>query len=318
VLPFVHEAPKKALPALKEAVTVLIPTVDRYSYLRVVLNQLRGQTCPAGEIIVVDQTPGERRESTLAEDFSDLPLRLLTVDPPGQCRSRNAGLQTSTGKYILFLDDDDEIPPTLIQQHLETLRNWECDASCGVADEVGAGPLPAEFRYARVSDVFPTNNTMVRRSSLVKSGLFDLAYDRGQRADGDLGMRLHLSGALMMLNPEIRVLHHHAPRGGLRTHNARVVTFASSRLRLTHRQLGSATEFYLARRYFNEREARELMWQSLLGTYSIRGGIVRKALKVLCSSFLLPHSIWVLLRNRRTASRMLKTYPQIPHLERGD
>ena len=80
--------------------------------------------------------------------------------------------------------------------------------------------LPDAFTLRRASDVFPTNNTMLRKSALRLSGLFDLAYEHGPRADGDLGMRLYLSGARMLLDPEIRVLHHHAPSGGLRTHKA--------------------------------------------------------------------------------------------------
>ena len=43
---------------------------------------------------------------------------------------------------------------------------------------------------------------MIRKSLLQDSGLFDLAYDRGQRADHDLGMRLYLNGAFMVRTPQ--------------------------------------------------------------------------------------------------------------------
>src|SRR6185295_13694100 len=134
------------------------------------------------------------------------------------------------------------------------------DVSCGVADEDGAGPLPAAFRLTRTSDVFPTNNSMIRKSALAGSGLFDLAYDRGARADADLGMRLYLAGHLMVLNSDIHVLHRHAPSGGLRTHGARVITYASSRKRIWHRHVPATTEIYLARRYFSAAQVREMFW----------------------------------------------------------
>ena len=114
-------------------------------------------------------------------------------------------------------------------------------------------------------DVFPTNNTLARREALERSGLFDLAYDHGARADGDLGMRVYLSGSVMMLEPAISVLHHHAPRGGLRAHGARVVTYASSRRRITHRHLPEVTEIYRSLRYFSERQVRETIVQSAVG-----------------------------------------------------
>ena len=112
--------------------------------------------------------------------------------------------------------------------------------SSGVADEVGAGALPADFRLLRASDVFPTNNTMIRRDILGRSGLFDLAYNHRPRADGDLGIRNYLAGAFMILNPAISVLHHHAASGGLRKHKARTVTNAMSRKSIFQRVLTNA------------------------------------------------------------------------------
>jgi hypothetical protein len=181
---------------------------------------------------VLDQTAADRRAPSWPGSFPDLPLRYFALDRAGQCSSRNLGIRHARGDAILFLDDDDEVPPDLIERHLASMARFGCDVSSGVADEVGGGPLPESFRLVRSSDVFPTNNSLARIARSRGSGLFDLAYERGARADGDLGMRLYLSGAFMVLNPEISVLHHHAPSGGLRTHRARVVTRASSRARL--------------------------------------------------------------------------------------
>ena len=304
-------APVPARDSERGTVTVLIPTVDRYPYLEKLLDQLRRQTVPPLEIVIVDQTPADRRKPDLASRFSDLPIRLKHLDRAGQCSSRNAGIESSRGEFLIFLDDDDEVPPDLIERHLAALERFRNDVSCGVADEDGAGPLPEAFRRIRTSDVFPTNNSLIRMSALGGSGMFDLAYDRGARADADLGMRLYLSGQLMVLNPEIRVLHRHAPSGGLRTHGARVITYASSRQRLTHRHLLSPTEMYLGSRYFTPRQVREGAWLSILGTFSARGSRGRRAAKAAVSLLLLPHSVWTLRRRRKTTAAMLAQYPQI-------
>ncbi len=298
-------------------VTVLIPTVDRYPYLLTLLEQLGKQTLPPHEVIVVDQTGREERITDLESRFPGLPLRVITMDKAGQCSSRNAGLQAATGDYILFLDDDDEIPPELIERHFENLRRFRCEVSSGVADEVGAGPLPEAFTFVRTSDVFPTNNTLVDREVLARSGLFDLAFDHGPRADHDLGMRTYLSGAFMVLDPGISVLHHHAPQGGLRRHGARVITYASSRSRLTHRALPAVTEMYLGRRYFMPRQVRETFWMAVLGTFSLRGGRLRRILKVFLSTLLLPHTFKTLRARARASERMLSEFPRIPSLPRA-
>jgi glycosyltransferase involved in cell wall biosynthesis len=262
----------------------------------------------------VDQTPRNNRDTHLESDFNNLPLKIIYLDQAGQCSARNAGLSRVEGEFILFLDDDDEVSPDLIEAHLRNLKRFHADVSSGVAAEVGAEGLPENFTYIRASDVFPTNNTLIHRRVLESAGLFDMAYDKGARADGDIGMRIYLHGAYMILNPEISVLHHHAPAGGLRVHKARVVTYASSRQSLIQRHLPSKTEIYLAKRYFTPRQVREHLWMGALGTFSVRGPWWRRGLKILISFLLLPHTWWQIKAREREADQMLQVYPQIPVL----
>ncbi len=196
-------------------------------------------------------------------------------------------------------------------QHLERSGGA---VSSGVANEPSAGALPAAFRIARPADVFPTNNTLARREALEQSGLFDIAYDHGARADGDLGMRVYLSGSVMMLEPAISVLHHHAPRGGLRAHGARVITYASSRRRITHRHLPEVTEIYRSLRYFSAAQVREALVQSAVATLSAHGGIARRALKLVYGALMMPNTIWRLRARLASARAMLTKFPQIPTL----
>ncbi len=295
-------------------VSVLIPTLQRYPYLKTVLQQLKTQTVPPYEVIVVDQTPKEERSTAFYQEFQDLPLRLFFLDEPGQCLSRNFGLLHARGEYVLFLDDDDEIPQDLVEKHLRTLLALKCDASCGIAHEIGAGQLHESFLRLRVSDVFPTNNTCLCVSSLSCTGLFDNAYNKGQNEDHDLGMRLYLSGAFMVLNPEIQVLHHHAPRGGLRAHGARVVTYALSRRSIWVRKLPSVSEIYLVKRYFRLHQVQEFLWMSFLGSFSVHGGWLQKIAKMIAGLLLLPVTVLEFRRRIRSANRLLAQFPQIPEL----
>lgn len=315
--PFTHELPAATDINMSARISVLIPTLDRQDYLRKLLEQLRCQTVRPYEIIVVDQTPTEQRDPRLSSDFADLPLRMFYLDHPGQCSSRNFGLQRVEGDYVFFADDDEEIEPNLFEIHLRNLHLARDEVSSGVIHEVGAGPLPKNFTFTRVSDVFPMGNTLINREVLRRSGLLDLAYERGQRADGDLGMRVYLSGALMVLNPAASVLHHHAARGGLRAHKARVVTYASSRQQLTVRHLPSVTEIYLARRYYTARQVREMLWLRAAGTFAIRDRKHRKILKAVISLLSLPDTLRQIGQRCGQVRSMLESFPQIGTLEGG-
>ncbi len=70
--PYIRPSAQRLAP--RPAVTVLIPTLDRYEYLRTILSQLRAQTVRPLEVIVVDQTPAARRAPPLEREFPDLPI----------------------------------------------------------------------------------------------------------------------------------------------------------------------------------------------------------------------------------------------------
>ena len=110
------------------------------------------------------------------------------------------------------------------------------------------------------------------------------------------------------------MLHRHAPSGGLRTHGARVITYASSRKRLSHRHLPSPTEMYLGDAIL-ARQVREAHWHSALGTFSARGGPLRRAAKAVIALLLLPQSLWAVRQRGKVADAMLREYPRIPPYE---
>lgn len=295
---------RQAILPANPRVTILIPTVDRYPYLIKMLDQLRLQTIKPMEVLVIDQThQAGRKEITV----NDLPLRVLTMNEAGQCRSRNHGLQHARGEYILFLDDDDEVYPELTEDHLRNLSFFDADVSCGLCREPGQLETPKHFRMIRVADIFSTNNGMVKRSVLEQSGLFDMVYDKGQKADGDLGARMHRSGALMMMNPAIEVLHHRAPSGGLRNHNVRKITYASSRSTITHFRLPHITELYFNLKNLNPLQQREYLWHCMVGTFSMRGNMFKSAVKAVWAFLILPKNLLELNRRLRTARQIYAT-----------
>jgi hypothetical protein len=120
-------------------VTAIVPTVDRYPYLRKVLSQLVAQTVRPAETIVVDQTPAGRREPLAAGEFPGIGLRVVHLDEAGQCTSRNSALEMACSEYVLLLDDDVEVPPELVERHLAAIEELNADVSCGVCHERGAG-----------------------------------------------------------------------------------------------------------------------------------------------------------------------------------
>lgn len=304
-----RESPRR-LPEAR--VSVLIPTLGRYSYLRTLLGQLSTQTFEPWEVVIVDQSPKSSRDLTLESNFKNLPLTVIHLDQAGQCSSRNKGLEYVTGTHVLLLDDDIEVPSTYIADHLYNLHRFDADGSCGIVHEAGAAEQIEVGGALRISDVFPAGNTLLRRNAFERAGLFDLAFDHGQRADIDLGMRIYLSGALIILDPSISILHHRARRGGLREHGARKITFTSSRHVLMHRHIPSTTEIYLGRRYFTERQVHEMLWLRAAGTLMGKGRWLRRLAKAGFGLAALPDTIHKMRARYSDAEDMLTRFPEIP------
>ncbi len=131
-------------------------------------------------------------------------------------------------------------------------------------------------------------------------------------------MRLYLSGALMLLNTDISILHHHAPRGGLRTHRARQTTAATSRLNLLRRNLPEVTEVYLAMRYFGPRQVRYMLLIRCLSTLGSRGSAIFRLTKAVIGLVLMPHTVWHTWRKVAEAEVMLVNRQSIPSLFRQE
>jgi len=288
-----------------ESVSVVVPTLDRYPWLEVLLAGLGRQTVPPAEVVVADQTPATHRRPL--PHVPGTTVRLVELDEPGQCTARNAALAVASGDLVLFLDDDDEVPDDLVARHLDRLTTRSVTASSGVAPEPGEDMAPDGA--LRNSDVFPTNNTMVRRGAVDAVGAFDPAYDHGDRADHDLGMRLHLAGHRLLMDPQIGVLHHRAPSGGLRTHGARTRTYAMSRRSLFVRQPLSPTQVLVWKRYYESHQVREAVRLHVLGTFARKGGRSAKLGRGLIQLVLLPSTLRQVRRAVADGGRLHDRHP---------
>lgn len=280
------------------SISVIIITLERYSYLSTTIGLLMDQMVKPFEIIIVDATIAAHRSLDWFDQFSDsdIPIRIIYSDI-GQCTQRNKGVEIAKGDYIYFCDDDmDEIRPDHLLRHVFNIAAYQADASCGMPDEVGAFIKNRELIPLSVSDVFPTNDSLVNKTLLVKVGGFDIKMDRGQSEDHELGIRLFQAGALILLDPQIRALHIRASSGGLRKSNVRKITRASSHSNIFHFRLLHSTEFYLNLKHFPPQRVKELLNIVLIASLKSQYGW-SVLLKAVFGLMMLPYH-YIILRKR--------------------
>jgi glycosyltransferase involved in cell wall biosynthesis len=103
-------------------VTVVITTRDRPALVGRAIDSALAQTLSAIEVIVVDDASAP----PLRIGHADERLRVLRRgQSTGVCAARNAGLAAAHGRWVTFLDDDDELLPEMLETSLRAARaSW--------------------------------------------------------------------------------------------------------------------------------------------------------------------------------------------------
>ena len=194
-------------------VSVIIPTLNRYDYLKDVLKDLEKQDYTNFEVLIVDQT------DPFQEEFYQgwkLNLRYWYQEEKALWKARNEAIKASKGEYVLLYDDDSLIETDWITQHLKTLDYFNADISSGVSISTVGAEVPSNYSYFRVSDQLDTGNVLLKKSVFRSIGLFDRQYEKQRMGDGEYGLRSYLSGYLNISNPYAKRIHLKVGTGGLR------------------------------------------------------------------------------------------------------
>jgi len=100
-------------------VSVIIPTYNRAHLVGRAIRSVLNQTYQDFEIIVVDDCSTDNTEE-IVKGFNDHRIRYMRHDRNrGGSAARNTGIKASQGKYIAFLDSDDEWLPEKLEKQIE-------------------------------------------------------------------------------------------------------------------------------------------------------------------------------------------------------
>ncbi len=194
-------------------VTVVIPTLNRYPYLKDVLLDLENQDYNNFEVIVVDQSEPFQKE--FYNDFK-LNINLIYQEEKALWLARNRAIQKSKGDLLLLFDDDSRIEKDWIRNHLKCIDFFNAEISSGVSISAVGAEVPENYSFFRVSDQIDTGNVLIKKEVFKTIGLFDRQFEKQRMGDGEFGLRAHLKGFLNISNPYAERLHLKVGTGGLR------------------------------------------------------------------------------------------------------
>ena len=194
-------------------VSVVIPTLNRYEYLKDVLKDLEKQDYKNVEVIVVDQSEPFQKE--FYTDYK-LNINIIHQEEKALWLARNRAIRKSKGDLLLLFDDDSRVEKDWISNHIKSLDFFKATISSGVSISTVGAEVPQNYSFFRVSDQLDTGNVLLKKEVFKQIGLFDRQFEKQRMGDGEFGLRAHLQGFLNISNPYAGRLHLKVGTGGLR------------------------------------------------------------------------------------------------------
>ena len=111
-------------------ISVIVPVFNKEKYLGRCLDSIMDQVFSDYQLITVDDGSADHSLDILKEYASrDSRITVVHTDNFGVSHARNKGLENATGKYITFVDADDELLPDYLGALYADVCNQDADMS---------------------------------------------------------------------------------------------------------------------------------------------------------------------------------------------
>ncbi len=198
---------------LEPLIAVIIPTLNRYEFLKDVLIDLEKQDYKNFEVIVVDQS--DKFDENFYCGFN-LNIKLIQQKEKKLWTARNKAIESTSAEYLLFFDDDSRIKSDWISSHLKCIDYFNADISAGVSLAKVGQKISTSYSYFRWATQFDSGNALVKRKIFKQIGLFDEQFNEMRMGDGEFGYRAYKNGIKSISNHYAARVHLKVSKGGLR------------------------------------------------------------------------------------------------------
>ena len=184
-------------------VSIIIPTFNQAEYVTQAIECVLAQTYSDTEVIVVDDGSTDDTPAVLSKYLNR--IKYIRQNNKGISAARNIGIDAAQGKYLLFLDGDDLIPPEKIGLQLVCFdadpklgivySGWEFVAEDGV---LALGSLRPHKEGNVLKEllcrslVIAVGSPIIQRVCFDRVGGFDESLHFGE--DTDMWIRIALAG----------------------------------------------------------------------------------------------------------------------------
>ena len=157
-------------------VSVIMPCYKQEEFLREAVASVLSQTFTDWELIIVDDGSPDNTASTAQAIIAEHPRRAISLlEKPngGVADARNAGIRNARGAYILPLDADDIIQPTMLEQTVQLLEE-NAEIAIAYTDLTHFGTVDRSVQAAEFDATKISQNNQLNYCSLYRREAWEL------------------------------------------------------------------------------------------------------------------------------------------------
>ncbi len=147
-------------------ISVIIPVYNSAAQLPRCIDSVLSQTYPDFELLLLDDgSSDDSCQLCRTYEAQDPRIRAFSHENSGVSATRNWGIQLSRGEYVVFIDSDDYVEPTMLKTLYDAMQAGHADlVICGLEENDGTGrrlnlpsiqkTIPIQQLEAEYPDIF--------------------------------------------------------------------------------------------------------------------------------------------------------------------
>lgn len=194
-------------------VSIITPFYNSEKYFSETLESVLAQTYPYWEMICVDDC-SQDQSAQIVEKYSirDNRIKLIcrkdSINGPSHCR--NLGVVAAKGKYCMFLDSDDLLSPSCLEERVKAIEKTDFKfvvmPMASFTDRVEKysiistlGAKHYDYYFASSVSAWPVTSTLIRHDYIEKIGAFDESLIRLEDVEFHLRAILFSAGNYLVM-----------------------------------------------------------------------------------------------------------------------
>lgn len=198
--------------------SINIPTIGRKEEVRKLLSSISHCHNLEFEIVIIDQNFSDLLDDIVLEFSSLYKIKHYKVGFRGLSKAKNFGLSKSSGKYIIFMDDDSALIDDSLKRGIDYLEsNKNAIAVCGrMVDQDGKDSVKKYASFSSELSINDFEDKFIESSMIFRRKPMEIyPYDEslgagtfhGAEEGYDLVYRLLKDGKVLYFNPNITFYH---------------------------------------------------------------------------------------------------------------